>query len=635
MSQARTFILGTAGHVDHGKTTLVKALTGTDTDRLSEEHQRGISIELGFARLDLGDDLVLGIVDVPGHERFVRQMVSGAGGMDLAMLLVAADEGVMPQTREHLDVLKLLGVARGLVVLTRMDLADAELAEVVAEEVRELVTGTFLEGAPILKVSATAGTGLEELRAALRDLALACPARPGSGDFRLPIDRVFVLAGTGTVVTGTAWSGTVRPGDELRLLPVERRVRVRSVHNHDREVSEATAGSRVALALHPVKREEVDRGMQLVSGTAWSSSKRLGVEITAVEDPELAAWIKPRARFHVHHAAREVLGRLDLLGEEKQLSAGATTLARLVLEEELIARPGDRFVLRSYSPMHTVAGGRVLEPSLQAGERRERIRQRLEQRSHEPAEAWALPGPGDLAGRRFEECTGRLGMLGLDADAARRRIDDEESAGHLARVGELLFHRDALETLADRILRHLRKVQAARPLSTGLPKEELRGAVGFASGAGDFTRLLTTLARSQPIFVLGDRVRADRERPEVDEKTRAELVEFEERIRAATPLYEATDAELEGPLLRLLISEGRAAKLSGRLVAHQDLLEDLRQKVRAHFEAADELEISHMREWTQASRKFVVPLMEWLDAEDLTRFDGSVRRAGPAASRRD
>ena len=228
----RTLILGTAGHVDHGKTTLVRALTGTDTDRLEEEHRRGISIELGFAQLDLADDLRLGIVDVPGHERFVRQMVAGAGGMDLAILLVAADEGVMPQTREHFDVLRLLGVPAGLIVLTKIDLADPELADVVEEEVRDLTAGSFLEGAPVVRVSGTTGEGLDDLRSTLIELCGSAPVRSRDADFRIPLDRVFALPGAGVAVTGTAWSGTVRAGDSLRLLPQDREVRVREVQSH-------------------------------------------------------------------------------------------------------------------------------------------------------------------------------------------------------------------------------------------------------------------------------------------------------------------------------------------------------------------------------------------------------------------
>jgi selenocysteine-specific elongation factor len=514
-----------------------------------------------------------------------------------------------------------------------MDLADPELADVVEEEIGDLVANSFLGGAPVIRVSATTGDGLDQLKSALRRLAESCTERPLDGEFRLPIDRVFVLDGTGTVVTGTAWSGAVKEGQDLRLLPGDRTIRVRGVQSHDSEVDSATAGSRVALALHGVKRDDVERGMQLVSGTAWRPSLRLGIEVTAVPDPELAAWLRPRARFHVHHAAREVLGRLDFLGDDNHLAPGQSAYARLVLEEELVARPGDRLVLRSYSPMHTVAGGVVLDPELPAGERRRQSHERLRALSTEPVEAWALPPTLSLGGRRVNECVARLSMLGHSKSQAAAMLREGEESGRLLRVGERLFHHEAIEALATAALEHLRRLQAKQPLSTGLPKEELRGAVGFAGSVSDFTRILGRLSERHPIFVLGDRVRADSESPELDEAARRALQTLEERIKDATPLYEASTEDLEAPFLRLLIARGRAEKLSGRLIAHVVLLDELRAKVISHFREADELEIAHMREWTQASRKFVVPLMEWLDAEDLTRFDGSVRRAGPVATR--
>lgn len=624
-----TLILGTAGHVDHGKTTLVRALTGTDTDRLREEHERGISIELGFAQLPLDDGLRLGIVDVPGHERFVRQMVAGAGGMDLAMLLVAADEGVMPQTREHLDVLRLLGVPRGLVVLTRMDLADPELADVVEAEVMELTEGTFLEDAPVVRVSATTGAGLDELRAQLTGLARESAGRSQRGDFRLPIDRVFVLEGTGTVVTGTAWSGRVASGDELRLLPSDRKVRVRGVQTHAESVEAAGAGERVAVALHGVKREEIERGMQLVSGSAWTASTRLGVRLTAVSDPDLAAWVRQRTRFHVHHAAREVLGRVDLLEDRREVGPGESAWARLLLEEPLVAAPGDRLVLRSYSPMYTVAGGEIVDPDLPEGVRRDELRRRLQARHREGVESWILPQADDPEGRALGEVVSRWTMLGRAEAELQAEIARRESAGELLRLGERLFSREGLEIWAERILERLRHLQSENPLSVGMAKEELREVLGFAGGPAAFQRLLDALAAEHPIFVVSDRVRADAATPPLDDDTRAALEALEEKVRAATPIYEATSEELAGPHLRLLLAQGRAAKLSGRLVAHEDFLEDLVRRVGEHFRTESELGIAEMKEWTGASRKFVVPLLEWLDSREVTRFDGKARRPGP------
>lgn len=630
MSSARTLILGTAGHVDHGKTSLVRALTGIDTDRLEEEQRRGISIELGFAHLDLGDDLRLGIIDVPGHERFVRQMVAGAGGMDLALLLVAADEGVMPQTREHFDVLRLLGVETGLIVLTKIDLADPDLVEVVEVEVEELVAGSFLEGAPIVRVSSTTGEGIDALRATLARVAANAPVRARGGDFRLPIDRVFVLSGTGVVVTGTAWAGSVAPGDSLRLWPQGTDVRVRDVQSHGATVARAGAGERVALSLHGVKKDDLERGDQLVGGKAWAPSTLLGVRITTVDDAALAARMRPRARVHVHHAAREVLGRLDLLDGEGAPGPGETRLARLLLEEPLIARPGDRFVLRTYSPMITAAGGVVLEPQGSKGERRAQTLAWLEELRAGEMLDWALAASAkSRSGRPYPEALARLGMCGFDADAEGAAIEASIAGGRFVRIGDRVFEGDANRALAARALEVVRAHQAAQPMTTGLPREELRQTLGFDGGAHLFSQVLEQWALALPLFVRGDRVRADQAEPELDSDQLATLARFEARVREADPLFEATDADLRDPALRLLSDSGRATRLEGRLFAHRAHLDRLIEQVATHFAAHDSLDIGDVKEWTGASRKFVVPLLEWLDRQEVTRFEGGARRRGP------
>jgi selenocysteine-specific elongation factor len=630
MTAPRTLVLGTAGHVDHGKTSLVRALTGIDTDRLEEEQRRGISIELGFAHLELDGDLRLGIVDVPGHERFVRQMVAGAGGMDLAMLLVAADEGVMPQTREHLDVLRLLGVSSGLVVLTKIDLADPDLVEVVEVEVEELVAETFLAGAPIVRVSSTTGQGLDLLRATLAEVARRAPQRSRAGDFRLPVDRVFVLSGTGVVVTGTAWSGSVATGDTLRLLPQGIDVRVRDVQSHGRTVERAGAGERVALSLHGVKKDDLQRGDQLVGGKAWQASTLVGVRVRAVDDPDLAARMRPRARVHVHHAAREVLGRLDLLEGEGALAPGESRLARLVLEEPIVARPGDRLVLRTYSPMVTAAGGVVIEPHARKGERRAHTLRWLRALHEGDLLDWALAAPsGTRSGRTGSEALARLALCGLDAEAAHAAIETAIGAARFVRIGDRLFATSLLTELAHRALALVRAHQDSQPMTTGLPREELRQTLGFDAGAHVFAQVLDQWATQLPLFVRGDRVRADQAEPQLDDHQQEELARFEARVREAEPLFEATDADLREPALRLLTESGRAVRLEGRLFAHRHHLDRLIGQVASHFASQPSLDIADVKEWTGASRKFVVPLLEWLDRQEVTRFEGGQRRRGP------
>jgi len=623
----RALILGTAGHVDHGKTALVRALTGVDTDRLEEEHRRGISIELGFAQLDLGEGVRFGVVDVPGHERFVRQMVAGAGGMDLAMLLVAADEGIMPQTREHLDVLRFLGVPAGLVVLTKMDLADPDLVEVVESEVMELVAGSFLEDAPVLRVSAHERSGLEELKSALRALAKTTPLRGRAGSFRLPVDRVFVLQGAGAVVTGTAWSGEVTGGSTLRLLPRDVEVRVREVQSHGAAVERAGAGERVALAVHGAKREELTRGDQLVSGDAWEVSHRLGVRLHAIGDPQFAWALKHRARVHVHHAAREVLGRLDILDGDA-IAPGGTGLVRLHLEEPLVAAPGDRLVLRSYSPMVTVAGGIVLDPFLPAGERRAAAAAWLAQVDGTSREdwPWIRVRRAGVDGLTAAGWFAAAEMAGLDRADAEARLQAGLEAGDLLRLGDRLVGVEPSRSARDRALELARAHQDAHPMSPGLSKEELRGALGLNLTAPQFTQLLAHWAGEAPLFDAGDRVRADSATPELDDAQRARVEALRARIDAAVPLWQATAEETRSPELHLLLGEGYLERLAGPLYATRARLEDLERRTREHFAQHETLEVSHVKEWTGASRKFAVPMLEWLDARGITRFDGKVRR---------
>jgi selenocysteine-specific elongation factor len=624
----RTLILGTAGHVDHGKTALVKALTGIDTDRLPEEKARGISIELGFAHLDLPGGIRLGIVDVPGHERFVRQMVAGAGGMDLAMLLIAADEGVMPQTREHLDVLHMLGVGAGLVVITKRDLVEPALLALVADEAHQLVAETFLAAAPIVTVSALTGEGLPHLRDELLRLAARVAPRARVGDFRLPVDRVFVLQGSGVVVTGTAFGGSVRAGDKLRLLPAGAGIRVREVQSHGDPVAEAGAGERVALSLHGVKKEEIERGDQLVSGDGWQPARVLGVRLEAVVGLDEA--LRTRARFHVHHAAREVLGRLDLL-EGGTLAAGQSGLARLHLEVPLVAAPGDRLVLRSYSPMVTVAGGVVLDPQLPLRQRRGDALLWLLRIAQRGPRAWPLLriARAELVGCARADLRPWYSMLGLGQPDADRAVDEAVRAGSLLEVGDRVLDAACAQQAAQRALELLREHQQVAPMSPGLPREELRQALGFRGTPQHFAQLLSAWTAQLPLFSTGDRVRADSAAPQLTGAQQAGLGALERRIAQAGAAYEASEAELRSPELPLLVGSGRVVRLGGRLLAHRDALDDLVRRVAGHFARTDRLEIAHVKEWTQASRKFVVPLMEWLDAADITRFADGARRRGP------
>ena len=354
-----SLIVGTAGHIDHGKSALVRALTGVDPDRLPEEKRRGITIDLGFADLEL-NDLRLGFVDVPGHERFIKNMLAGAHGIDLLALVIAADEGVMPQTREHFDICRLLGVRNGLIVITKKDLVDEEMLTLVEDEARELVEGSFLEGAPVINVSARTGAGLDELKSRLEELGKRVPARSGDFTMRLPIDRAFSMKGFGSVVTGTLISGKITEGDELELLPQRVSVRVRGLQVHNQAVHEAQAGQRTAVNLAGIDTAQIERGMVLTTAGRLRPTQVIDVSINVL--PSASRALRSRARVRFHIGAAEVLGRIRVLDSSSQIAAGESGFAQIRLESAVVALHGDRFILRSYSPAETIAGGVVVDP---------------------------------------------------------------------------------------------------------------------------------------------------------------------------------------------------------------------------------------------------------------------------------
>ncbi len=624
---ARHLVLGTAGHVDHGKTALVKALTGVDTDRLPEEQLRGISIELGFAELALGPDLVLGVVDVPGHERFVRQMVAGAGGVDLAMLVVAADEGVKPQTVEHLEVLVQLGVVGGVVALTKADLVDAELAAVAAEEVRDLVRGTFLEGRPVVPVSAVTGQGLDELRAGLRAEALAAPARPRSGPFRLPVDRVFSLPGVGVIVTGTCWSGETGPGDILQAEPAGLRVRVREVQAHGSVVPRGGSGQRLALALHGVKREDLARGDQIVTPGAVAPVDRLDARVRLTAHWE--GTLTHRQRLHVHHAGREVLGRVSLLAHDGLGGAGAPRdgLAQLLLEEPVVALPGDRFVLRFYSPVTTIAGGVVLGAGVPKRRRRDA----------EAIAALEVLERGDPAAV-FRQALREAAAAGLPLAGAGALAADPEAVV----VGERVYHAEFVARLCADVGALLAEYARRFPLRLGIPREEARRRVRFPGGRGEWGALLEGLGPRGGWVVVDDRLAPGPDGPPLSPALAAALAAREAALREAGlqwPGLEAFREALAGAavpgaaeeeFLRHLVDHDRAVQVGSDYFVHVEPYRELVARVRAHFRAEAELSFARFRELTGLSRKLGIPMLEHLDQAGWTARAGDSRRAGPA-----
>lgn len=628
MTTPRHLILGAAGHVDHGKTALITALTGTNTDRLKEEQERGISIELGFAELDLGQGLTLGVVDMPGHERFVKQMVAGAGGVDLAFLLVAADEGVMPQTIEHLEILDTLGVRGGVVVIAKIDMVDDEMRELATEEARDLVRGTFLDGRPIVAVSAHEGLGLDELRAALSAEAARVPARGVGEPFRLPVDRIFTMPGAGAVVTGTCWSGEITVGDQLLVEPGGQKVRVREVQAHGRKVERGQSGQRLALALHGVKREDLERGHQVLAPSAAAVTRLLDLRVDLFAHYQ--GVIKNRQRLHVHHAGREVLGRIVLLDrEELGGDHGRSGLCQLTLEEPLIARRLDRLVLRFYSPVSSIAGGVILDAQPRRHRRfQERVLARL-----------AVLEEGDPA-ELFRQNLHAAGLRGLPLAEAQGHQDDPAAVVAARRV----YERVLAEAEAAAIGEAVRAYAARYPLRLGIPREEVRRRRKFKGTTPEWNALLQVLGPLGGWVVVADRIAVAAEGPPltrilttgVAARARAlqgyglnwpGLEAFAEAVRTAPP---PPAGQGEEEYLRHLVDHGQAVQIAPDYLVHREALADLLARLRRHFAAQAELTFGAFRELSGLSRKLGIPLLEHLDQTGHTRRTGDSRVAGPA-----
>ncbi len=625
-----SLILGTAGHIDHGKTALVKALTGIDTDRLAEEKRRGISIELGFSHLDVGD-LHFGIVDVPGHERFVKNMLAGAGGIDLVCLVVAADEGVMPQTREHLDIIDFLDVRRGVVALTKSDLVDEDSTEIARLDVEEAIAGTSLAGAPIVPVSSVTGAGLENLKRALADAARGVPARVGAGAFRLPVDRVFVMEGFGTVVTGTCFSGIVAVGDRLQLLPSGRDVRVRRVQVHGADVERAVAGQRTALALHGVAKDDVARGEQLVSHDSLAPSHMIDVRLRV--SPR---WVRPlrnRERVRFHLGASEDLGRVVLL-EGDALDPGEAALAQLRLETPVVAAVGDRFVLRSYSPMHTMAGGTIIDAHPKKHSR------------HQADEIDALKSReegGPIA--ILTETIVRAGLAGvktqdLVASTSMSRDEVERIVGERTLARELrrseagrILSADAWAVARRTILEEARRFQERYPLRYGMTREELRAVLGTEASAAVVAELVAELASENHVTLRGEKVRTGGSEVVFSGKMATERARIERTYRNASlappnwseVIAAAPDRALASEVMAALLDLEELVRITPELLVHREAMDGLRAALRKIAARDGVITLAALRDETGMSRKYSVPMLEYLDARRVTRREGDAR----------
>jgi selenocysteine-specific elongation factor len=626
----KSVILGTAGHIDHGKTRLVKALTGVDTDRLEEERRRGISIELGFARLDVSD-VRFGIVDVPGHERFVKNMLAGAGGIDLVMLVVAADEGVMPQTREHLDIIDFLAVEHGVVALTKCDLVDEETRDIAHLDVQDALHGTVLEGLPIIPVSGATGDGLPELKEALAKAARNVNPRPDDGPYRLAIDRVFTMEGFGTVVTGTGSAGSVKVGDRLEVLPLGETVRIRRVQVHGKDVERALAGQRTALAVHGVDKEKLDRGQQLISPGSLATSWMLDVRVRV--SPRWVRPVRNRERVRFHLASAEDLARIVLLDRD-ELAPGDDCLAQIRLETPVVPAVGDRFVLRSYSPMHAMAGGTIVDahPDKHRRNRPEEVEAIARREGGGPIalllEAVAEKG---LAGVKPKDLVGATSM---SRDEVDRAVEEETKAGTLrVTSGGRVLSEDAWRVAARTVLEEGARFRDRHPLRWGMPREELRAIVGGQASPTVMAELLAELVIEGEIELSADRVRVGGGDVVFEGKALAErerIDRFYLEAGCSPPdlkevVSAAADAGLAEEVVAALVDVGDLRKLSEDIYYHREAWERAHAALLAIHARDGGITVGAFRDELGISRKYAVPLLETFDALKVTRRNGDVR----------
>jgi selenocysteine-specific elongation factor len=633
MEAIKHVIVGTAGHIDHGKSSLVEALTGTNPDRLEEEKRRGITLDLGFAFLEL-EGVRLGLVDVPGHERFVRNMLAGAGGIDLVLLVIAADEGIKPQTREHFEICRLLGIPRGIVAITKSDLVDADSLGLVRLEIEEFVRGSFLKSAPILPVSARSGQGLDELKDALRRAAHGAAAKDATRHFRLPIDRSFAMKGFGTVVTGTLISGTVKVEDEVELHPARKRLRVRGMHSGGKQIQRAVAGQRTAVNLAGIEHEEITRGMVLTPAGLFEATQRVDARVALVTS---APPLKNRARVHFHQGTAEAIAEVILLKEgDAELAAGGSALAQLRLDKPLLLLPGDRFILRRYSPVVTIGGGTVLDSCAPRHKRKDAavapLLGVLEHGSRE--EILGALVEASPRGLMLAEILARTGWIESETRTMAEKLAAAKRVRILGSAPIVVAPARAVTDCAAALRKAVETFHRANPLLPGIPKQELRGKAGRAR-VPIFEAALGDLVEAQALVAAGDLVsQAGREITLSIEEARAkELIEREfESAGLTVPGFASVlaklpvDAARAQKILQILLREKALVKISSDLVFHRSTLQRLRELLAKYRkERGPRLPITVFKELTGVTRKYAIPLLEHLDREQVTRRAGDER----------
>jgi len=628
----KSVIVGTAGHIDHGKSTLVEALTGTHPDRLAEEKRRGITLDLGFAFLE-ENGVRFGFVDVPGHERFVSNMLAGAAGIDVLLLVIAADESIKPQTREHFDICRLLGVKRGVVALTKSDLVDTETLELVRMEAEEFLRGSFLEKAPLVPVSAKAGAGLTELKKALSEAATNTSTKDAARYFRLPIDRAFAMKGFGSVVTGTLISGSVGPGDEVELFPRQDRLRVRGVQSGGKSVERATPGQRTAVNLAGIEHTALKRGMVLAAPEKFCKTRRIDVRLELL--PSVRK-MKQGARVHFHAGTVETVAEIFFHGE-KELSPSGSAFANFKLQDEVLVLPGDRFIVRQFSPVVTIGGGAVLDPLARRPMLRDTGRavflETIERGNHE--EILVAMTERALLGLGHEEIVARTGWIEQEIQGALEKLRGSGRVRIVSTEPLVLVAGKLFEDVRKKIAEKVERFQKENPLLPGISREDLRASLGKRVRSETFRAALEELAAQKKLDAQGELVKkAGSEIALLPEEAKAK-----EQIEAAfasaglaVPSVKEVLAKLTveskraEKLLQILLREKNLVRVSPELIFHRQALAQLKKQLAAYKKAkGDRISVPAFKELTGITRKYAIPLLEYLDREHLTRRAGEER----------
>jgi selenocysteine-specific elongation factor len=631
-------VVGTAGHIDHGKTALVKALTGVETDRFPEEKLRGITIDIGFAELDLGE-VRIGFVDVPGHEKFVKNMLAGASGIDLVALVIAADEGVMPQTREHFEICRLLETKTGLIVLTKKDLVDEELLEIVNLEIAELVENSFLQDAPVIAISSKTGEGIEELKAQLKNLALQIPERKNETIARLPIDRSFSVKGFGAVVTGTLATGEIAETNEMELLPLSKKVRVRGLQTHGKSVKSAHAGQRTAVNLGGIEHAEIERGMVLAESGVLRPTQIFDAEIEVLKDAKKS--LKSRQRVRVHIGTIEALARVQVLNERGEIEKGEKDFVQLRLEISIVCVPSERFILRSYSPQITIAGGKVLDNSAVKHRRKdkENIRQYLQNltEADKPKQIKLYLETANEHGLTFKDLQSRTGWR---SEILKHAISENVEKKAIIEAESFLIARTSFENLKVKTLTEIENHHKKESLSRGILRETLREKIFSHLPPEIFKSVLASLENDKKIFAEKDFVRAAAHNLELsgDEKVlRERLSGIYKLAKLEVPKLE--DALLESikntksdknharKIFQLLLNSGEIVKISDEFYFAKTEIDGLVAKLKRFAENSTDklIDVPKFKDIAGISRKYAIPLLEFFDRERITRRAGDKR----------